>query len=93
MVFYFTSGDEDLIKYGWPEDIWFHVDKLSSAHVYLRLHKVSPRHACLKGLRGAFTVPGCGEPCARPSWLPGAAKAPRGKQSADHCGGFIVPGS
>ncbi|XP_060265516.1 coiled-coil domain-containing protein 25 isoform X2 [Ovis aries] len=33
------SADEDLIKYGWPEDIWFHVDKLSSAHVYLRLHK------------------------------------------------------
>ncbi|XP_066134671.1 coiled-coil domain-containing protein 25 isoform X1 [Saccopteryx bilineata] len=33
------SEDEDLIKYGWPEDIWFHVDKLSSAHVYLRLHK------------------------------------------------------
>merc|ERR1740121_959357 len=23
--------------YGFPEDIWFHVDKLSSAHVYLRL--------------------------------------------------------
>ncbi|XP_068792791.1 coiled-coil domain-containing protein 25 isoform X1 [Struthio camelus] len=55
MVFYFTSSvvpsvytiymgkdkyeNEDLIKYGWPEDIWFHVDKLSSAHVYLRLHK------------------------------------------------------
>uniref|UniRef100_A0AAQ4QVH9 Coiled-coil domain-containing protein 25 n=1 Tax=Gasterosteus aculeatus aculeatus TaxID=481459 RepID=A0AAQ4QVH9_GASAC len=39
MVFYFTSADEDLIKYGWPEDIWFHVDKLSSAHVYLRLPK------------------------------------------------------
>ncbi|NXS32091.1 CCD25 protein, partial [Pomatostomus ruficeps] len=55
MVFYFTSTavpagytiymgkdkyeNEDLIKYGWPEDIWFHVDKLSSAHVYLRLHK------------------------------------------------------
>ncbi|XP_072575647.1 coiled-coil domain-containing protein 25 isoform X3 [Vulpes vulpes] len=32
-------ADEDLIKHGWPEDIWFHVDKLSSAHVYLRLHK------------------------------------------------------
>uniref|UniRef100_UPI0031F8554B coiled-coil domain-containing protein 25 isoform 3 n=1 Tax=Pongo abelii TaxID=9601 RepID=UPI0031F8554B len=32
--------NEDLIKHGWPEDIWFHVDKLSSAHVYLRLHKV-----------------------------------------------------
>jgi len=29
--------NEDLIKYGWPEDIWFHVDKFSSAHVYLRL--------------------------------------------------------
>eukprot|EP00270_Netrium_digitus_P009818 TRINITY_DN3008_c0_g1_i1.p1 TRINITY_DN3008_c0_g1~~TRINITY_DN3008_c0_g1_i1.p1 ORF type:complete len:245 (-),score=55.82 TRINITY_DN3008_c0_g1_i1:248-895(-) len=31
--------NEDLIKYGFPEDIWFHVDKLSSAHVYLRLNK------------------------------------------------------
>lgn len=31
--------NEDLIKYGWPEDIWFHVDDLSSAHVYLRLQK------------------------------------------------------
>jgi predicted ribosome quality control (RQC) complex YloA/Tae2 family protein len=29
--------NEDLIKFGWPEDIWFHVDDLSSAHVYLRL--------------------------------------------------------
>jgi len=29
--------NEDLIKWGWPEDVWFHVDKLSSAHVYLRL--------------------------------------------------------
>jgi len=53
MVFYFTSNvsgenytlymgvdkheNEDLIKYGWPEDVWFHVDKYSSAHVYLRL--------------------------------------------------------
>jgi len=26
-----------LLKYGLPEDIWFHVDNLSSAHVYLRL--------------------------------------------------------
>lgn len=33
--------DEDLIKWGWPEDVWFHVDKVSSAHVYLRLRKVS----------------------------------------------------
>jgi len=29
--------NEDLIKYGTTADIWFHVDKLSSAHVYLRL--------------------------------------------------------
>lgn len=53
MVYYFTSDvvqppitlfmgfdkheNEDLIKWGWPEDVWFHVDKFSSAHVYLRL--------------------------------------------------------
>ncbi|XP_052866579.1 coiled-coil domain-containing protein 25 [Anopheles cruzii] len=53
MVFYFTSNvvqppvtlfmgldkyeNEDLIKWGWPEDVWFHVYKVSSAHVYLRL--------------------------------------------------------
>jgi len=29
--------NEDLIKFGWDEDVWFHVDNLSSAHVYLRL--------------------------------------------------------
>ncbi|CEJ82435.1 Putative Coiled-coil domain-containing protein 25 [[Torrubiella] hemipterigena] len=29
--------NEDLIKYGWEEDVWFHVDKLSSAHIYLRM--------------------------------------------------------
>ncbi|XP_071807429.1 coiled-coil domain-containing protein 25-like [Asterias amurensis] len=51
MVFYFkTEGyviyvgldkyeNEELLKYGFPEDIWFHVDKHSSAHVYLRLPK------------------------------------------------------
>ncbi|XP_041359342.1 coiled-coil domain-containing protein 25-like [Gigantopelta aegis] len=54
MVFFFTSNvvsppyslymgldkheNEDLIRWGWPEDVWFHVDKVSSAHVYLRLH-------------------------------------------------------
>lgn len=53
MVYYFTSTavdppafiyvgkdkveNEDLIKFGWDEDVWFHVDNLSSAHVYLRL--------------------------------------------------------
>ena len=31
------SRDEDLVAHGWPEDVWFHVDNLSSAHVYLRL--------------------------------------------------------
>ncbi|KAI6190903.1 Coiled-coil domain-containing protein 25 [Aphelenchoides bicaudatus] len=29
--------NEKLIRWAWPEDVWFHVDKLSSAHVYLRL--------------------------------------------------------
>lgn len=29
--------DEGLISHGWPEDVWFHVDNLSSAHVYIRL--------------------------------------------------------
>lgn len=53
MVFYFTPcrneegytlymgldkyENEKLIKYSLPIDIWFHVDSLSSAHVYLRL--------------------------------------------------------
>ncbi|CBZ54083.1 conserved hypothetical protein [Neospora caninum Liverpool] len=51
MVFTFTCSDpryeiymgrdkfenEELIAHGWPEDVWFHVDKLSSAHVYLRV--------------------------------------------------------
>ncbi len=31
--------NEDLIRFGLPEDVWFHVDDMSSAHVYLRLHK------------------------------------------------------
>jgi predicted ribosome quality control (RQC) complex YloA/Tae2 family protein len=29
--------DEDLIKFGLEEDVWFHADKLSSAHIYLRM--------------------------------------------------------
>ncbi|KDN52471.1 DUF814-domain-containing protein [Tilletiaria anomala UBC 951] len=29
--------NEDLIKYGDDKDVWVHVDKLSSAHVYIRL--------------------------------------------------------
>lgn len=52
MVFYFQTSDkhliymgkdkfenEELLKYGFPEDIWFHVDNVSSAHVYLRLNR------------------------------------------------------
>jgi predicted ribosome quality control (RQC) complex YloA/Tae2 family protein len=51
MVFYYTSLDghliykgkdkfenEELIKFGINIDVWFHVDNLSSAHVYLRLN-------------------------------------------------------
>ncbi|KAF8158440.1 cytoplasmic protein [Crassisporium funariophilum] len=53
MVLFFTSNavtpsvtmymgrdkveNEELIKHAWPQDLWFHVDKLSSAHVYLRM--------------------------------------------------------
>jgi predicted ribosome quality control (RQC) complex YloA/Tae2 family protein len=38
--------NEDLIKYGWPEDIWFHVDNISSPHVYVRLGPVSAQKSC-----------------------------------------------
>lgn len=31
--------NEELLRWGFPEDVWFHVDKLSSAHVYLRRPK------------------------------------------------------
>ena len=27
-----------MIAHGWPEDVWFHVDNLSSAHIYLRMN-------------------------------------------------------
>lgn len=29
--------NEDMLKFGREDDIWFHVDSLSSAHVYLRM--------------------------------------------------------
>ena len=28
--------NDELIEHGWASDVWFHVDSLSSAHVYLR---------------------------------------------------------
>ncbi|KAK7978309.1 Coiled-coil domain-containing protein 25 [Apiospora saccharicola] len=32
--------NEELIQHGWEEDVWyFHADKLSSAHIYLRLRE------------------------------------------------------
>jgi hypothetical protein len=37
--------NEHLIKYGWPGDVWFHVDDLSSAHVYFRLnYDIASKH-------------------------------------------------
>eukprot|EP00754_Rhynchopus_humris_P038752 Rhum_TRINITY_DN21360_c0_g1::Rhum_TRINITY_DN21360_c0_g1_i1::g.173869::m.173869 len=54
MVFFFTLAsapdmvcyvgrdkeeNELLIEWGWPEDVWFHVDNHSSAHIYVRLEK------------------------------------------------------
>ncbi|KAG9308855.1 cytoplasmic protein [Chiua virens] len=66
MVLFFTSSavdpsatiymgkdkveNEDLIKYAWPQDVWFHVDKLSSAHVYLRMPKSMDWEAIPKAL-------------------------------------------
>lgn len=38
----FLIQDEDLIKHGLDHDVWFHVDKYSSAHVYLRLPPTQP---------------------------------------------------
>ncbi len=32
-----SAENDALIEYGWRSDVWFHVDSLSSAHVYLRL--------------------------------------------------------
>eukprot|EP01006_Ploeotia_vitrea_P063971 TRINITY_DN86655_c0_g1_i1.p1 TRINITY_DN86655_c0_g1~~TRINITY_DN86655_c0_g1_i1.p1 ORF type:complete len:208 (+),score=37.32 TRINITY_DN86655_c0_g1_i1:25-648(+) len=31
------NENDDLIKWGWPEDVWFHVEPHSSAHIYIRL--------------------------------------------------------
>jgi hypothetical protein len=44
--------NDALIENGWPEDIWFHVDSYSSAHVYLRL----PRGPVLKQFKESGTL-------------------------------------
>lgn len=44
------NENEELIKYGLPEDVWFHVDKVSSAHVYLRLKKGESIDSISEGL-------------------------------------------
>lgn len=79
MVFFFTTStghviymgadkheNEGLIKHGLPTDVWFHVDDLSSAHVYLRLKEeetldtVSPTaiHECATLVK-ANSIEGC----------------------------------
>eukprot|EP00929_Paragymnodinium_shiwhaense_P028738 TRINITY_DN16597_c0_g1_i1.p1 TRINITY_DN16597_c0_g1~~TRINITY_DN16597_c0_g1_i1.p1 ORF type:complete len:233 (-),score=86.61 TRINITY_DN16597_c0_g1_i1:67-765(-) len=57
--------NDDLIKHSFPEDIWFHVDKHSSAHIYLRLppgsmdlmHIKDKDEAKAKLLEGLKSVP------------------------------------
>ncbi|XP_053962032.1 coiled-coil domain-containing protein 25 isoform X2 [Anastrepha ludens] len=64
MVFYFKSNvvsppaliymgkdkheNEELIRWGWPEDVWFHVHNYSSAHVYLRLKEAAHKSFRIK---------------------------------------------
>jgi predicted ribosome quality control (RQC) complex YloA/Tae2 family protein len=58
MVLYFTTAsglhvymgrdkheNERLIEFAWAEDFWFHVDDLSSAHVYVRFPRPGTKHA------------------------------------------------
>jgi hypothetical protein len=42
--------DEELIAHGWDEDVWFHVDNLSSAHIYVRLPEGEDWEAMTKEL-------------------------------------------
>lgn len=48
--------NEHLIKYGWPGDVWFHVEGLSSAHVYFRIKNL---HANLKIPVGGIPMDDC----------------------------------
>lgn len=68
MVFYFESSvtgyvvymgkdkfeNEGLIQWGWKSDLWFHVDNLSSAHVYLRVPLEQAMCGCEKARCGCI---------------------------------------
>ena len=70
MVFYFLSTvcdpptvlfmgrdkheNEDLIKHGWPEDVWFHVDKVTAAEK-MRVRK--EQNIFIAGLLGSRLPP------------------------------------
>ena len=76
MVFYFEARgghslymgrdkyeNELLIAHGWPEDVWFHVDDLSSAHVYLRLRRGTPARKIFRETGTLEHLPGVLEDC------------------------------
>lgn len=48
--------NEELIRYGWPGDVWFHVDGLSSAHVYFRLQNPEVVASSVAGLSLSSSV-------------------------------------
>ena len=67
---------QELIKYAWPEDIWYHVDKESSAHVYIRLPRSRHATTCGAGPRAL------GRPRPRALCVPRPARPERGSGSA-----------
>ncbi|KAK2947944.1 putative coiled-coil protein [Blattamonas nauphoetae] len=111
MPFFFQSCDEEyvyymgkdqyendeLIRYMFPEDIWFHVENFSSAHVYLRHvadgrgfpvevdpHLIPPEvlEECLQ-LTKANSIDGCKPPTCSVCWT---------LQSNLHKTGDMAPG-
>eukprot|EP01102_Stenamoeba_stenopodia_P007140 TRINITY_DN1991_c0_g1_i1.p1 TRINITY_DN1991_c0_g1~~TRINITY_DN1991_c0_g1_i1.p1 ORF type:complete len:207 (+),score=56.90 TRINITY_DN1991_c0_g1_i1:69-689(+) len=93
MVLFFTPKDpayviymgkdkfenELLIKFGFPEDVWFHVNDLSSAHVYLRMKKgetiedipASVLEDCVQLVK-ANSIVGCKQPTVNVVYTPWA---------------------
>ncbi|RYG51703.1 DUF814 domain-containing protein [archaeon] len=51
--------NEELIRWGWPEDVWFHVDNISSPHVYVRMPPVRVPRTPTASLPGVIA-------CVRP---------------------------